>query len=117
MPNRAPQRQRDRLTSDPPGRSRFSVIHSAVSRWLGGRSVGKGPCCLISQGSRRIGLRALLQTYFLSRSSSSIEMSCGPRMKQMRTPGRMVVGSLVNSTPLALISAATASISFTLSPK
>ena len=57
------------------------------------------------------------QAYFLSRSSSSIEMPCGPRMKQMRTPGRIVVGSLVNSTPLALISAATASMSFTVSPK
>ena len=55
--------------------------------------------------------------YFLSRSSSSIEMPCGPRMKQMRTPGRMVVGSFVNSTPLALISAATASMSFTVRPK
>ena len=55
--------------------------------------------------------------YFLSRSNSSIEMPCGPRMKQMRTPGRMVVGSLVNSTPLALISAATASMSFTVNPK
>src|SRR4051794_29465132 len=55
--------------------------------------------------------------YFLSRSSSSTEMPCGPRMKQMRTPGRMVVGSLVNSTPLALISAATASMSFTVKPK
>jgi hypothetical protein len=55
--------------------------------------------------------------YFLSRSSSSTEMPCGPRMKQMRTPGRMVVGSFVNSTPFALISAATASMSFTVSPK
>ena len=44
-------------------------------------------------------------------------MPCGPRMKQMRTPGRMVVGSFVNSTPLALISVATASMSFTVSPK
>lgn len=57
------------------------------------------------------------QVYFWSRSSNSIEMPCGPRMKQMRTPGRMVVGGLVNSTPLALISAATASMSFTVSPK
>src|SRR4051794_28710817 len=55
--------------------------------------------------------------YFLSRSKSSTEMPCGPRMKQMRTPGRMVVGSLVNSTPFALISAATASMSLTASPK
>ncbi len=28
-------------------------------------------------------------------------MPCGPRMKQIRTPGRMVVGSLVNSTPVS----------------
>ena len=47
------------------------------------------------------------------RSSSSIEMPCGPRMKQMRTPGRTVVGSLVNSQPLALSSAATASMPLT----
>nr|GAJ35988.1 hypothetical protein BDOA9_0152000 [Bradyrhizobium sp. DOA9] len=57
------------------------------------------------------------QVYFLSRSSSSIEMPSGPRMKQMRTPGRMVVGSRVKATPLALISAATASMSFTVKPK
>src|SRR5919201_4284498 len=55
--------------------------------------------------------------YFGSRSRSSIEIPCGPRMKQMRTPGLIVVGSLVNSTPLPLISAATASMSFTVSPK
>ncbi len=55
--------------------------------------------------------------YFLSRSRSSIEMPCGPRRKQMRTPGRIVVGSFVNSTPLALISAATASMSFDGQPE
>ena len=42
------------------------------------------------------------QVYFLSRSSSSIEMPCGPRMKQMRTPGRMVVGSLGELDALGL---------------
>src|SRR5204862_1475594 len=31
--------------------------------------------------------------YLASRSSSSIEMPCGLRMKQMRTPGRIVTGS------------------------
>ena len=62
-------------------------------------------------------IRVPPHAYFLSRSRSSIEIPCGPRMKQMRTPGRMVVGSRVNSTPLALISAATASMSFTASPK
>src|SRR5712672_791972 len=31
--------------------------------------------------------RRFSYAYFLSRSSSSIEMPCGPRMKQMRTPG------------------------------
>ena len=50
-------------------------------------------------------------------TKSSIEMPCGPRIKQMRTPGRIVVGGFVNSTPFALISAATASMSFTVRPK
>lgn len=44
-------------------------------------------------------------------------MPCGPRRKQIRTPGRMVIGSRVNSTPLALSDAATASMSRTESPK
>jgi hypothetical protein len=41
----------------------------------------------------------------------------GPRKKQMRNPGRMVRGSMVNSTPLALSSAATASTPLTVRPK
>src|SRR5262247_4344141 len=51
------------------------------------------------------------------RSSSSIETPSGARMKQTRTPGRTVVGSRVNSTPLALSSAAIASMPLTDSPK
>ena len=51
------------------------------------------------------------------RSSNSIEMPSGPRMKHTRTPGRTVVGSRVNSTPLALRSAAMASMPLTVSPK
>ena len=38
--------------------------------------------------------------YFGSRSSNSIDTPSGARMKQMRTPGRIVVGSRVNSKPL-----------------
>jgi hypothetical protein len=72
---------------------------------------------LFHAGQHDLNSQAHPHANFLSRSSSSIEMPCGPRMKQMRTPGRIVVGSLVNSTPLALISAATASMSFTVSPK
>src|SRR5262249_29344483 len=56
-------------------------------------------------------------THTVLRSNSSIEIPCGPRMKQIRTPGRTVVGSLVNSTPLPLSSAATASMPLTVSPK
>ena len=51
------------------------------------------------------------------RSSSSIETPSGARMKQTRRPGRTVVGSLVNSTPLALRSAAMASMPLTARPK
>ena len=51
------------------------------------------------------------------RSSSSIDTPSGARMKQTRTPGRTVVGSRVNSTPLALRSAAMASMPRTESPK
>src|SRR4249919_546085 len=46
------------------------------------------------------------QEYFGSRSSSSIEMPCGPRRKQIFMPGRGECGSLVNSTPFFLRSAA-----------
>ena len=53
---------------------------------------------------------ALPQVYFGSRSSSSIEMPCGPRRKQILMPGRGVCGSLVNSTPFFLRSAAMASM-------
>src|SRR5262245_45160269 len=51
------------------------------------------------------------------RSSSTLDTPSGVRMKQRRTPGRTVVGSLVNSTPLALRSAAMASMPLTVSPK
>ncbi len=51
------------------------------------------------------------------RSRSSIDTPSGARMKQTRTPGRTVVGSRVNSTPLLLSSAAMASMPFTLRPK
>ena len=51
------------------------------------------------------------------RSSSSIEIPSGPRRKAMRTPGRMVLGSIVNSAPLALSPATTSSMPVTVSPK
>src|SRR3954471_22394678 len=51
------------------------------------------------------------------RSSSSIETPCGARRKATRTPGRTVVGSRLNSAPLALSSATTASMPLTSSPK
>src|SRR5579863_466644 len=55
--------------------------------------------------------------YLALRSRSSIDTPSGARMKQTRTPGRTVVGSRVNSTPLAFRSAAIASIPLTDSPK
>ena len=51
------------------------------------------------------------------RSSTSIETPSGPRTKQMRTPGRACLSSIVNSAPLDLRSATTLSISFTSRPK
>src|SRR5262249_51102072 len=51
------------------------------------------------------------------RSSSSIDTPSGARRKATRTPGRTVVGSRVNSTPLALSSATIASMPLTVSPK
>src|SRR6516162_9030193 len=51
------------------------------------------------------------------RSSSSIDTPSGARKKATRTPGRTVVGSRVNSAPLALSSATTASMPLTVSPK
>src|ERR1700678_482072 len=97
----------------PPGRGGFSVIHLGYNAARPPIGRQGGPWRRFPAGGRTV----FHHVYFLSRSSSSIEIPCGPRMKQMRTPGRVVVGSLVNSTPLALISAATASISFTLSPR
>jgi substrate-binding family protein len=55
--------------------------------------------------------------YLGSRSSNSIDTPSGARIKQTRTPGRTVVGSRVNSTPLAFRSAAIASMPLTDSPK
>src|SRR5262245_1014121 len=51
------------------------------------------------------------------RSSSSIDTPSGARRKATRTPGRTVVGSRVNSTPLALSSATMASMPLTRRPK
>jgi hypothetical protein len=50
------------------------------------------------------------------RSSNSICTFCGPRRKAMRTPGRIVLGSTVNSAPLCFSSATTASMPSTRSP-
>jgi hypothetical protein len=41
------------------------------------------------------------------RSSNSIATFSGPRRKQMRMPGRIAVGSMVKSAPLAFNSATT----------
>ena len=41
------------------------------------------------------------------RSSNSMATFSGPRTKQMRMPGRMEVGSMVNSAPFAFNSATT----------
>lgn len=41
------------------------------------------------------------------RSSNSIATFSGPRTKQMRIPGRIAVGSMVNSAPLVFNSATT----------
>ena len=41
---------------------------------------------------------------------------CGPRRKAMRTPGRIVFGSTVNSARFCLSSATTASLPSTRSP-
>ena len=73
---------------------------------------GAGP--VIKRQHCGILLKNMSQTL---RSSSSIDTPSGARMKQTRTPGRTVVGSRVNSTPLALRSAAMASIPLTESPK
>ena len=117
--DRCPRRSRDIRTE--PGRPNHGV---AVARLYGhdhpllhARQHDLKRDDAASKGRTRTTDAPFSYEYFLSRSSSSIEMPCGPRMKQMRMPGRMVVGSFVNSTPLALISAATASMSFTVNPK
>ncbi len=60
------------------------------------------------------GVSAIRAAQAAPRSSSSIDTPSGPRMKQTRVPGRTVVGSRVNSTPLALRSAAIASMPVTV---
>jgi hypothetical protein len=62
---------------------------------------------------RRCRLRCRTQ---LSRCSSSIETFSGPRTNAMRTPGRIVVVSMVKSTPFAFSSATVVSISATRRP-
>ena len=72
------------------------------------RGVSKdGRTLMVRDGARapphhEADLRPAAHAYFLSRSSSSTEMPCGPRMKQMRTPGRMVVGLLGELDALGL---------------
>jgi hypothetical protein len=72
-------------------------------------------CCAEGRGRSRIP--PTNDQYFGSRSKSSIETPSGPRIKQIRTPGRTVVGSRVNSTPFFFNSAATASMPLTARPK
>ena len=84
-------------------------------------------CTLITRAIGRAPISSSsAETYELSCPSrvaancgraSSIHTPSGPRMKHTRTPGRMVVGSRVNSTPLAFRSAAIASMPVTASPK
>jgi hypothetical protein len=50
------------------------------------------------------------------RSSNSIWTFCGPRRKAMRTPGRIVFGSTVNSAPFCFSSSTTLSMPSTRSP-
>ena len=66
---------------------------------------------------RRAEFALLLKGQAALRSSSSIWTFCGPRRKAMRTPGRIVFGSTVNSAPFCLSSATTASIPSTRSPR
>ncbi len=62
-------------------------------------------------------LTVSLHLYLGSRSSSSMEMPCGPRRKQILIPGRGMVGSVVNSTPFFFRSATMASMPVTARPK
>ena len=83
---------------------------------------GNPPGLLVQRKAPRAERRAKAQireihVYFGSRSSSSIEMPCGPRRKQILMPGRGTCGGLLNSTPLPLSSAAMASMPLTASPK
>ena len=77
----------------------------------------QGGACRLPHRPRRRRAADRLQTYFGSRSSSSMEMPCGPRRKQILMPGRGIVGSMVNSTPFFLRSAAMASMPETARPK
>ena len=70
-----------------------------------------------AEGRGRSRIPPTSDQYFGSRSNSSIETPSGPRIKQIRTPGRTVVGSRVNSTPFFFSSAATASMPLTVRPK
>src|SRR5450759_1540287 len=87
-------------------------------RWLSadGRNARERIAARRPPGRGRL-ITARVQEYFGSRSSSSIEMPCGPRRKQIFLPGRGECGSLVNSTPFFLRSAAMASMPETARPK
>src|SRR5437899_1464336 len=111
MPKPGMQRQRGRLAASMVPRTSFGERYDVKMTEL---PAGSQPAIYrIIAGSAGTPGVAVFQAYLLSRSSSSTEMPCGPRMKQMRTPGRMVVGSLVNSTP-SLANSAGGGIAFQL---
>ena len=76
-----------------------------------------GPCQACTLQDRWQDGLSRQPAYATSRSRISISTSCGPRTKAMRTPGRIVFGSTVNSAPFAFNSSHTASMLRTRSPR
>src|SRR6185437_4174995 len=97
----------DQVGSIPRGASRRRAEQAALSRPPRVRGLRGAPD---GEGETLTGQAAL-------RSTSSMLTFCGPRRNAIRTPGRTVVGSIVNSAPLALSSATAASIPLTARPR
>lgn len=106
---------------------RIHPANLAFYRQIRGSDVASQPVMArsshVKQPERRIlALCAAMQHPALQidvypRWINSIDTPCGAVRNAIRTPGRMVFGSIVNGTPLAFSSVTAPSMSSTVSPK
>ncbi len=110
----------ERVVDVAAGRHHAGVAQELLDgTWIEGNGCRHRNLPLLQPASPMRGLLGgpIIARHASLRSTSSIDAPSGPRRKQMRTPGRLSVGSIVNSAPLALSSATRLSRSSTRRPK